>query len=121
MTGWWIVGGSYTDTTFTTPKAGSEERHGPYADAEAARRAWAGLSMAHVDDAMARYRIEHPGGLEWWVVGGAYTDTGFTTPASGAEERHGPFADEDEARAAWRGLSMGRVDEALVRFRVEQG
>ena len=35
---------------------------------------------------------------EYWVVGGEYTDTSFTTIANGKEaERHGPYDDHDHA------------------------
>ena len=59
---YWVVGGEYTDTSFTQIAGGKpEERHGPYTSADNARTAWAALSMATVDDAHARYRIERLG------------------------------------------------------------
>ena len=35
----------------------------------------------------------------YWVVGGEYRDTGFVEPAGGSEQRLGPFADYDAAKA----------------------
>jgi hypothetical protein len=119
---YWVVGGEYTDTDFRTMLDGkSEERHGPFDDLEAARAEWAGLSMAHVDNALCRYRIEHGGRQEFWVVGGRYKTTEFRVIADGGEEeRHGPFADYDQAMKDWQARSMARVDDAHVRYRIEQ-
>lgn len=62
---YWVVGGRYTDTTFTRlARGGAEEWLGPfetYADAEAE---WSRLAWATVDDAHVRYRVlkaEGPG------------------------------------------------------------
>ena len=119
---YWVVGGEYTDTSFTEIAGGKpEQRHGPYATADAARTAWAALSMAAVDDAHTRYRIEREGGEEYWVVGGTYTDTDFTTLQDGcAEERLGPFNDYDQAMDTWRGKAWATVDDGFVRYRIEQ-
>ena len=57
---------------------------------------------------------------QFWVVGGAYTDTKFTRLANGeTERRFGPYASEDEAREMWSGLSMAAVDDCHVRYRIE--
>ena len=119
---YWVVGGEYTDTDFTTVIDGQdEERHGPFDSLEAARKEWAGLSMAKVDNAMVRYRIEHGGETEYWVVGGRYKTTEFQAIADGsAEERHGPYADYDEAMKEWQARSMSQIDDAHVRYRIEQ-
>ena len=56
---------------------------------------------------------------QYWVVGGAYTDTKFTALANGeAERRFGPYESEDEAREIWSGLSMAAVDDCHVRYRI---
>ncbi len=119
---YWVVGGEYTDTTFSQIAGGKpEERHGPYSSADNARTAWAALSMASVDDAHARYRIEREGGDEYWVVGGTYTDTDFATLQPGSDEqRHGPFTSYDEAMDIWRGMAWATVDDGFVRYRIEQ-
>ena len=57
----------------------------------------------------------------FWVIGGEYTDTGFTDIAGGgAEERHGPFGDIESARARWQQLAWATVDNAHARYRIEQ-
>jgi Domain of unknown function (DUF4170) len=119
---YWVVGGEYTDTDFATIRDGqAEERYGPFDSLEKARAEWAGRSMAKVDNAMVRYRIEHSGGAKYWVVGGRYTTTEFRALADGgAEERHGPYADYDEAMKEWQARSMTQIDDAHVRYRIEQ-
>lgn len=119
---YWVIGGEYTDTEFRTLVDGKEEeRHGPYETHEAARAAWAGLSMAHVDNAFVKYRIEHVGQSQFWVVGGRYKDTEFTDMADDKPvERYGPFPSYDDAHKEWQSRSMARVDDAHVRYRIEQ-
>jgi hypothetical protein len=56
---------------------------------------------------------------EWWVVGGKFRTTEFEEYAEGGgPERFGPFESYDEARKAWFGQSMARIDECLVRYRI---
>ena len=56
---------------------------------------------------------------EWWVVGGKFRTTEFEECAEGGgPERFGPFESYDEARRAWFGPSMARIDECLVRYRI---
>ena len=56
---------------------------------------------------------------EWWVVGGKFRTTEFEEYADGGgPERFGPFESYDEARKAWFGQSMARIDECLVRYRI---
>lgn len=56
---------------------------------------------------------------QYWVVGGAYSDTKFTEFAKGEQERRfGPFESEDEAREMWSGLSMAAVDDCHVRYQI---
>ncbi len=119
---YWVVGGEYTDTSFTDIVGGKpEERHGPYVTADKARDAWAGLSMLAVDDAHTRYRIEREGGEEYWVTGGTYTDTDFSTRAPGTkEDRLGPFTSYEQALDTWRGKAWATVDDGFVRYRIEQ-
>ncbi|MDR3436078.1 DUF4170 domain-containing protein [Telmatospirillum sp.] len=55
----------------------------------------------------------------YYVIGGEYADTSFTTLAPGVmEERHGPFS-EKEAHDTWRALTGKTVDNALIRYRVK--
>ena len=56
MEEYWVVGGEYTDTTFTALK-GAEERFGPYATFEAAQTEWQKRAWMEVDNCNIRYRI----------------------------------------------------------------
>ena len=51
---WVLWGGVFTDTSFTTLEAGTEELHGPYADEETATRAWKDEMRRKVDIATHR-------------------------------------------------------------------
>jgi hypothetical protein len=56
----------------------------------------------------------------FYVVGGEYADTGFARPAPGATlECHGPLT-EAEAHDLWRRLTGQTVDNAMVRYMVEE-
>lgn len=56
---YWVIGGKYTDTDFNVlADGGTEERYGPFDTEEAAQNEWKARSMAAIDDAYARYRIE---------------------------------------------------------------
>ena len=58
---------------------------------------------------------------KFWVVGGTYEDTAFRRIAgSGDEERLGPFATYDDAKAAWAARAWESVDDAHARFRIEE-
>lgn len=123
MPQYWVVGGEYKSTRFQEIADGSsEERHGPYATIEAARRKWQALAMATVDNAHVRYRIDTEGpDREYWVVGGRYTGTDFATIRSGhRKERYGPFHTEEEAVRKWRELAFATVDDAFAAYRVER-
>jgi hypothetical protein len=57
---------------------------------------------------------------EFWVVGGEFADARFESLAPGRSlERHGPFASYDAARKDWKARTMATIDNALVRYRVE--
>lgn len=57
----------------------------------------------------------------YWVVGGEYQDTSFAYIAGGgAEERLGPYATAEQAKAAWRAKSMASVDNCNVRYHIER-
>lgn len=119
---YWVVGGEYTDTTFSEIAGDEQEqRHGPFEDYAAARQRWASLSWAGVNDAHTRYRIEKAGAAKFWVVGGRYADTRFTETVNGSEEeRLGPFESYDDALVAWRGRAWATVDDAHARYRIEK-
>jgi hypothetical protein len=52
----------------------------------------------------------------YYVVGGEYADTSFSTIASGhTEDRFGPF-EEHEAHICWRAITSKTVDNAMVRY-----
>lgn len=56
---YWVVGGHYTDTTFSEIANGAEEeRIGPFDNYETALKAWQEMAWATVDDSTVRYRIE---------------------------------------------------------------
>ena len=58
MTAYWVVGGTYTDTTFQQIAGGGEEDwFGPFATYDEAKSAWAGHAWRRVDDCNNRYRI----------------------------------------------------------------
>lgn len=57
--------------------------------------------------------------LPYFVVGGRYEDTSFTTLTE-AEPPEGPFEDYDDAVDAWRASSMRHIDEAFVRYLIVQ-
>lgn len=118
---YWVVGGEYTDTEFREIADGRpEERHGPFGDLAGARADWAARSMKFVDSAFVKFRIEHSGSHDYWVVGGRYRNTDFTEIESGTEIRLGPFEDYACALKEWRARSMAEVDDAHVRYRIEQ-
>ena len=57
---------------------------------------------------------------QFYVIGGEYQDTSFTVLATGhAEERHGPFS-EEEALRCWRGLTGKTIDNALIKYKILQ-
>ena len=121
----WVIGAEYTDTSFAAIAGGRPEtRLGPFAIYEEAKAEWAARAWASVDDAHVRWRIEEEGAedrSDYWVVGGEYSDTGFTRPAPGTEEqRHGPFGSYEEAKAEWARRAWATVDDAHTRFRIER-
>lgn len=114
-----VVGGEYADTGFTSIAAGhKEEVFGPF-DERGAHECWRALTGKSVDNAMVRYFIR--GGSqaakdEWFVVGGEYASTEFERIAPGKTlEVHGPFP-RQEAMNTWRALTGKTVDNALVRY-----
>ena len=114
-----VTGGEYTDTTFTTLAPGqSEQRFGPFSEREAID-CWRSLTGKSVDNALVRYFIESGTNLskgEWFVLGGEYSDTSFHHLAEGAKlQVHGPYG-RDEALARWRELTGRTVDSATTRF-----
>jgi hypothetical protein len=116
---YFVVGGEYADTSFTTIAAGHKEDHfGPF-DEKDAHVCWRALTGKTVDNAMVRYFIRTEGvesADQWYVVGGEYADTDFEVIAPGKSlETHGPFA-RGEAMAKWRELTGKTVDNAMIRY-----
>jgi hypothetical protein len=119
---YYVVGGEYADTTFTALASGqAEETFGPFEEREA-HECWRALTGKTVDNAMVRYFIREGGdgaasaAASWYVVGGEYTGTDFTTIATDRRlEVLGPF-DRPTALATWRELTGRTVDSALTRF-----
>src|SRR3546814_18129751 len=59
---YWVIGGEYTDTSFTHIVGGdAEERIGPFKDYDTAKSVWALLAWPQVDDAHNPSPIPHPG------------------------------------------------------------
>lgn len=119
---YWVIGGEYTDTSFTVIKGGdAEQKIGPFPDYDTAKSIWGKLAWQHVDDAHVRYRILHEDATEFWVVGGVYKSTDFTETADGSpEEKIGPYLDYEEAKAAWQKKAWESVDDAHSRWRIEK-
>lgn len=118
-----VVGGEYADTAFTTPAAGTElETHGPFTEKDA-HTFWRDITGKTVDNAMVRYVVraaQDMAGKNYYVVGGEYADTTFTTMASGKEkEVYGPF-ERSQAMDFWRGITSQTVDSALHRYDIER-
>jgi hypothetical protein len=80
-----VVGGEYADTSFTSPAEGKElETHGPFSQQEA-HTFWRSVTGQTVDNAMVRYFVksaEDMGTAQYYVVGGEYADTSFSAMAS---------------------------------------
>lgn len=54
----------------------------------------------------------------FWVVGGEYADTSFRSLTCDQATVAGPFDNEAEARAVWRGLYDRQACSALTRFSI---
>lgn len=114
-----VIGGEYADTSFTTPAPGTElETHGPFTEPEA-HQFWRALTGRTVDNAMVRYVVRAADELQgdnFYVVGGEYADTTFTTMAVGKQtESYGPFG-RQQAMDFWRGITSQTIDSALHRY-----
>jgi len=55
---------------------------------------------------------------EFWVVGGRYRDTSFTTLEEGGAEAYGPFARYEEALRSWSDRNNGTRSLASVRYSI---
>ena len=119
---YWVIGGKYTDTSFTLIDGGdAEEKVGPFRDYETAKSIWGKLAWQHVDDAHVRYRILHEEATEFWLVGGVYKSTDFTETVDGSPEtKIGPFATYEEAKKLWQQKAWATVDDAHSRWRIEK-
>lgn len=119
---YWVVGGEYTDTSFSTLAPGKKEvRLGPFDNYDEAKAVWRAKAMETIDEAYARFQIEREGHEQYWVIGGEYTDTDFKTIRDGGEEqRIGPFSSYEDARDEWKSRSMAAIDDAYSRFRIEK-
>lgn len=122
MKRYWVTGGNYTDTSFSTLAPGEkEQRFGPFDSYEAAQKVWQGLAWQTVDDCQSYFTIqgvEQPDEPEFWVVGGVYDSTDFDKANN--EGKYGPFATYEEAKKEWQRLAWETVDDANARFRIEE-
>ena len=58
MSEYWVVGGEFVDSKFNVLAPGrDQERYGPFADYESARKEWQARTMATVDNALVRYQV----------------------------------------------------------------
>ncbi len=64
-------------------------------------------------------RLASADGLPYFVVGGRYEDTSFTTLLEAAPAE-GPYERYDDAVDVWRANSMRHIDEAFVRYLIVQ-
>ncbi|MEQ9327836.1 MAG: hypothetical protein RJQ21_11140 [Rhodospirillales bacterium] len=53
----------------------------------------------------------------YYVIGAEYRDTDFRELVPGTGEIYGPY-DKSAADRKWQQMSMSRVDECMVRYRV---
>ena len=121
---YYVVGGEYADTSFTTPAPGTElETRGPFSEREA-KICWRELTGKTVDNAMVRFFLraeQELSGKSYWVVGGEYADTSFTKMQTGKElEVYGPFEKWEAALGFWRGMTAKSVDDAQVRYDIRE-
>lgn len=118
---YYVVGGEYADTSFTTIAEGRpEERHGPFSEKDA-HDFWRAITGKTVDNAMIRYFIkpdEAVAGRVFYVTGGEYADATFTRIDH--PETYGPFT-RAEAMDHWRAVTGRTVDNALVRYDIASG
>lgn len=57
--------------------------------------------------------------MNYWVVGGEYTDTDFKMVMPGkVEEKLGPYGTFKEARDAWASRAFSTIDHCLIRYRI---
>jgi Domain of unknown function (DUF4170) len=57
--------------------------------------------------------------MNYWVVGGEYTDTDFRRIMPGkTEEKLGPYQSFKDARDAWASRAFSTIDHCLVRYRI---
>lgn len=125
MVKFWVIGGTYKDSSFAELAPGTKEvREGPFDSYEAANKAWQAQAWSTVDDALAQFHIEEEemtpsdGSTVYWVTGGRYMGGSFEE-LDGPPESYGPFATHEEAKAKWSELAWQTVDEANARYRIE--
>jgi hypothetical protein len=62
MARFWVIGGEYTDTSFSQLAPGkTEERYGPFQTYREAYDVWSARARATIDDATVRFRIIEEG------------------------------------------------------------
>ena len=117
----YVVGGEYADTAFTTPVSGKDlEVHGPFPRDEA-HAFWRNITSQTIDNAMVRYSVKAAEDVKaqaYYVVGGEYEDPSFTNIIAGKEEVYGPF-EHQKALEVWRDLTSRTIDSCLHRYAVQ--
>lgn len=119
----YVIGGEYADTSFEQIVDGNDpEIYGPF-PAREAKEFWRSITGKTIDNAMVRYMLkadEEINSKIYWVVGGEYANTSFTTLVPGVElEVYGPY-EKWEALGFWRGITSKSVDDALVRYDIRE-
>lgn len=56
----------------------------------------------------------------YWIIGGEYTDTSFSTLVAGTEQVAGPFTTRERALAVWRRFAAETSSLCNARFTVAQ-
>lgn len=54
----------------------------------------------------------------FWVIGGEYSDTHFTTVVEGSAQAFGPFRSYEDAKQVWRDRSIENRHKAHMRFTI---
>lgn len=57
---------------------------------------------------------------KFYVIGNVYKDTTWKEIVPGTEQVYGPFDTHEQAKNVWQGKAWLTVDNALMRFKIEE-
>ena len=57
---------------------------------------------------------------KYWVIGGEYTDTGFSRLVEGTEQVKGPFPSRESALQVWQDLAAATRSNCHARFTIAE-